>query len=141
MSQINSDPPFVEPGGRALPERALVGQIVGAFFDTYNELGHGLRESVYAAALEIVLTERGDAVVREHTLLVHFHGRTIGMFRADMIVDQRVAVENKAGSALPVGSQEQLINYLRLSRIEVGVLLFFGPKPQFKRLVVSRGRG
>ena len=138
MTRINNNSSLIEPSGRALPERALAGRIVGAFYDTYNELGYGLLESVYSAALEIVLNERGHVVRREPALSVHFHGHVIGSFRADMIVDDRVVLEIKAGRVLAQGALEQLINYLRISQVEVGLLLFFGPRPEFSRRVLSR---
>jgi GxxExxY protein len=76
-------------------------------------------------------------VRREVPLEVRFHGERIGVFRADMIVNDTIIVEIKAGAVLQVGSKPQLINYLRLSRLEVGLLLFFGPTPEFQRVVCS----
>jgi len=113
----------------------ITGEIIGAFFEVYHDLKYGLGESLYAAALEIALQERGLAAVREAVIDVEFHGRRIGCYRADFVVEQKVILELKAGSVLPPGSREQLLNYLRLSELKVGLLLFFGPVPDFQRLV------
>lgn len=64
--------------------------------------------------------------------------RSIGLYRADFIVDARVVVEIKAGEVLAPTSKAQLVTYLRISRIDVGLLLFFGPEPAFKRVVFTR---
>jgi GxxExxY protein len=69
-----------------------------------------------------------------------FHGQRIGVFRADMIVEDTVILELKAGAALLPGAKTQLINYLRMSGLQVGLLFFFGPVPEFKRVIASRPR-
>jgi GxxExxY protein len=116
----------------------LTREVIGAFFDLYNELEYGLPEQVYRSAMGIVLTERGLGHRSEVKLQIHFHGHHIGSYRADMIVEDRIILELKAGVARPPGSKAQLINYLRLSGLEVGLLLFFGPAPEFWRVVASR---
>jgi GxxExxY protein len=140
MERIRSDLSSSETEDRALPERKLSSRVIGAFYDVYNEVGFGFLESVYSSALEILLKERGHVVEREKVFTVLFHGHVIGQYRADMIVDGRIVVENKSGTALPTSAQVQLQNYLRVSRIEVGLILHFGPKPEFKRVVFSRAR-
>jgi GxxExxY protein len=124
----------------AFPLAELSRAVIGAFSDVYNELGYGFAESLYASALEIVLRERGFLVTREVVFEACFHGQRIGMFRADMVVEDSVILELKAGAALLPSAKAQLINYLRLSRLQVGLLLFFGPIPDFKRVVASRPR-
>jgi GxxExxY protein len=119
----------------------LTRDVIGVFFDVYNELEYGLPEQVYRSALHIVLAERGFLCRSEVKLDVHFHGHHIGSYRADVIVEDSVILELKAGAVLPPGSKAQLINYLRLSKLEVGLLLFFGPTPEFTRVVASRSRG
>jgi GxxExxY protein len=117
----------------------LTREVIGAFFDVYNDLGFGLLESMYGAALTILLRERGFSVQCEHSLDVMYHGQRIGTYRADLIVEKTVVLELKAGAFLPPGSKPQLINYLRISGLRVGLLLWFGPVPEFKRVVVSSG--
>jgi GxxExxY protein len=132
-SSVVDDPP-------RLDRPRLTREIIGAFFDVYNALGYGLLENMFAAALAIVLRERGFFVQVESALDVVFHEQTIGTYRADLVVEHAVVVELKAGAFLPPGSNAQLINYLRLSGLQVGLLLWFGPVPEFRRVVLSRTR-
>jgi GxxExxY protein len=120
-----------------LIERDLTHRIIGAFFDTYNALGNGFLESVYASALERELRSRGHEVRREVSVRVSYKGEDIAWQRLDMVVDGRVVIEIKASEFLPPTATRQLFNYLRATRLEVGLLLHFGPKPEFKRVVAS----
>lgn len=140
MTRIPSDASLRDAGVERLPASPVTGAIIGAFYDAYNELGYGFLERVYGAALAILLKERGYHVRREVPCEVVFHGRVIGIYRADFIVDDRVVVETKTGAVLSPASKAQLVNYLRIARIEVGLLLFFGPEPSFKRVVFSGRR-
>lgn len=125
---------------RSLLWARLTREVIGTFYDVYNELGFGFLEKVYRAALAITLEERGFSIRREVGLDVVFHGHCIGAYRADLIVNDTIIVEVKAGATLPLGSRAQLINYLRLSSLTVGLLPFFGPTPEFQRVVSSRSR-
>jgi GxxExxY protein len=117
------------------------GAIIGAFFDVYNEMGFGLLESVYAAALEEELLRRGRVVEREQWVAVYFKGEQIARQRVDMIVDRRVVVEIKAAEVLPRFAERQLLNYLIVSDLELGLLLHFGPEPKFyRRVSITRPR-
>jgi GxxExxY protein len=126
------------PGG--LAEEALTYSIIGAFRDAYNELGEGWLESVYANALERELTARGHRVAREVGVRVYYKGEPIGWQRLDMIIDGKVVVEIKAGEVLPPRASRQLLNYLRATRLEVGLLLHFGAKPKHSREFCSNER-
>lgn len=119
------------------PHARLTRDIIGAFFDVHNELRYGLLEALYRAALRIVLEERGFHVRCEVPFIVHFHGHRIGEYRADMIVEERVILEIKAGATLVNGAKAQLINYVRLSGLELGLLLYFGPSAEFTRVISS----
>lgn len=112
---------------------ALTHSVIGAFFEVYNTLGYGFLEHVDASALEQELAERGHRVGREVSVTISYKGREIARQRLDMIVDDILAVELKAGDALPPASLRQLFNYLRATRMQVGLLLHFGPKPTVKR--------
>ncbi len=114
---------------------ALTQDIIGACYEVYNELGWGFAEMVYAEALGVVLDTRGVPFTREHVLQVHFRRRVIGVFRADLVVDQRVIVELKACSRIQPSHEAQLINYLRGSGLQVGLLFNFGQKPEVRRLI------
>lgn len=111
--------------------------VIRVFYEVYNELGHGFLESVYEEAMARVMQNKNIAVKRQHPLPVWFRGEVIGDFRADLIVEDRVIVELKAAKALDASHDAQLLNYLRASRIEVGLLLNFGPAPRIRRLAFS----
>jgi GxxExxY protein len=103
----------------------------------YNELGHGFLESVYQEAMLVALRHKGAMVEEQCPLPVWFRGGRIGDFRADLIVGNAVIVELKAGRDLDPIHAAQLLNYLRPSELEVGLLLNFGPDPKIKRLVFA----
>jgi GxxExxY protein len=123
-----------------LKHRSLTEQIIGVFFEVYNELGHGFLESVYEKAFELALTSRGLGVKRQIEVPVWFRGQKVGDFNADMLVQECVLLELKACRALDTAHEAQLLNYLRATEIEVGLLLNFGLKPQFKRLAFDNRR-
>jgi len=116
----------------------LCHQIVGVFYSVYNELGYGFLEAVYEEALAIGLGEAGPS--RQVPTPIWFHGRTIGEYKADVIVNRVVLLELKAARILDSSHEAQILNYLRATDIEVGLLLNFGPKPQFKRFVFENDR-
>jgi GxxExxY protein len=115
-------------------------RIIGVFYDVYNELGHGFLESVYENAVAIALRQAGLAALQQAPITVRFRGQTVGYFRADLLVQDAVIVELKAASGIEPAHEAQLLSYLRATEIEVGLLLNFGPKPQFKRLVFANER-
>ena len=122
-------------GPDRLLERALTGEIISAFYECYNELGYGFLESVYRRALTAELRARGHGCEEEGLIEVAYKGVTVGAYRFDLLVDGRVLVEAKAGEVLGPTDKRQLLNYLRATRIEVGLLLHFGPEPRFLRCV------
>jgi len=126
--------------GRGLKHKELTEKIIGVFYEVYNELGHGFLESVYEEAMAVALPQAGLKVERQVPLRVTFRGTVIGDFRADLLVESSVLLELKAGRELEPAHEAQLLNYLRATEIEVGLLLNFGPKPQFKRLVFENSR-
>lgn len=111
--------------------------IIGAFYDVYNELGHGFLESAYRDALAVVLISKGLSVEREKTVQVRFRGQTIGLFRTDLVVQQSVIVELKCARMLDRVHEAQLLNYLKATEFEVGLLLNFGTRPQFRRMLLD----
>jgi len=118
-----------------LLHRVTTSSILAAFYEVYNTLGYGFIESIYGMSLEGELRDRGHSVSREHAIHVMYKGREVGFQRADMVIDGVVIVEMKATPVLPPFAERQLMNYLRGTRIEVGLLLHFGPKPEFHRVV------
>lgn len=115
--------------------RELSEQIIGGCFEVSKELGSGFLESVYQQALEIVLRESGLKVEREKPLQVNFRGKQVGQFYADLVVEEVVLVELKSVKALAPEHQAQVINYLKATGIDVGLLVNFGnPKLEIRRL-------
>lgn len=114
--------------------------IIGAFYEVYNELGHGFLESVYREAMVIALRAKGLQVEREKTVRVRFRNETVGMFRADLIVGAVVVIELKCARVLDASHEAQLLNYLKATGFYVGLLLNFGTRPVFKRLVFETAR-
>jgi GxxExxY protein len=118
--------------------REISGAILGAFYAVHSELGFGFLEAVYANALVVLLRQSGLKVERQVSFQVVFHGHIVGNYRADLVVESRIIVEIKAGRSLIPQHAAQLLNYLRASRLQVGLLLNFGEKAEFKRVVWTR---
>jgi GxxExxY protein len=114
--------------------------VLGAFYRVYNELGAGFLESVYEAAMVVVLDGMRIRVQRQAPVSVCFRGTIIGLFKIDLLVESAIAVELKASRVLESAHQAQLLNYLRASDLEIGLLLNFGDRPSFKRLAYSNRR-
>ena len=98
--------------------------------------GFGLPENVCSAALEITLREAGISAVREPAIELVFHGRVIGCYRLDFLVEDSIVLELKAGAVKPPGARAQVLTYLRAARKREGFVLFFGPSPDVKRVVL-----
>lgn len=126
--------------GSNLQHGDVTERIIGAFYEVYNGLGNGFLEAVYESALALELEERGLVVRRQIPLAVHYKGRLVGQYVADLVVNDAVIVELKAVHRIDGAHEAQLINYLRATEIEVGLLLNFGAKPEFRRLVFANSR-
>ena len=118
----------------------LTEKLIGIFFNIYNELGHGFLESVYEQAFSIALTEHGIFFQRQISVPVWYHDQQIGDFRADLLVEGKVIIELKAGRGIDPAWEKQLLNYLRATNIEVGLLFNFGPEAQFRRYIFENDR-
>ena len=119
-----------------MPNDVLTERVIGCFLTVYNELGFGLPESVYSAALEILFRGLGLDAKREHGFDVMFRNTKVGSFRIDYLVEDTLVLELKAGHLLPPGSRAQVLTYLRATRKQIGLVLFFGPTPQVERVVI-----
>jgi GxxExxY protein len=115
-------------------------RILAAFFQVHYDLGFGFAESVYPAAMTCALKDAGLEVEREVPIPVHFRGVRIASFRADIVVERRVIIEMKAMRQPGPKWEAQLLNYLRATELEVGLLLYFNPKATFKRLIYTNDR-
>ncbi|MBX7234076.1 MAG: GxxExxY protein [Caldilineales bacterium] len=110
-------------------------KIIHAFYRVYNTLGYGFLEKVYENAMAIELRKMGLKVVQQARIVVYYEGEEVGDHNADLLVEDLVIVELKAARVLEDSHEAQLLNYLKATTIEVGLLLNFGPKPQFRRKV------
>ena len=129
--------PLGRPG---LLHEELTRRVLRVYFDVYNELRSGFLESVYAGAFEVACRDTGLDVEREADVPVWFRGRQVAAFRADFLVESVLLVELKAVQRLDEVHVAQVLNYLRATAIEVGLLLNFGPRPSFQRLVLQNHR-
>jgi GxxExxY protein len=118
----------------------LTDKVIGVFYDVYNELGYGFLESVYQAAMFVALRETGLNVRRQVGIPVWFRGSMVGDFRADLLVEDTVLLELKSARALERAHEAPLLHYLKSTQIEVGLLLNFGQRPQFRRLLFDNAR-
>lgn len=111
---------------------------MGAFYSVHSELRFGFLEAVYSNALTVLLRQAGLRVERQVPFEIVFHSQSIGYYRADLMVQSQIIVEIKAGRSIIPQHTAQLLNYLRASRQQVGLLLNFGETPEFKRVVWTR---
>jgi GxxExxY protein len=118
----------------------LTDQIIGAFYAVYSALGYGFLENVYVKALMIELKKRGLNVRDELPIRVYYDGQLIGEYFADLVVNELVILEIKATRAIATEHEAQLLNYLKATPYEVGLLLNFGPKPETKRRSFDNNR-
>ena len=124
-----------------LVHAGLTEQVIEAFYEVYNGLGWGFLESVYEQALAFELASRGLRVARQHDLVVRYRGIVVGDFRVDLLVEEALIVEIKAATSLAPAHDAQLLNYLRASGLEVGLLLTVGPRPSLRRRVMTTRPG
>jgi GxxExxY protein len=118
----------------------LTSRIVGVFFEVYGELGYGFLESVYRSAMGMALREAGLEVKSEVEVHALFRGRSVGVFRLDFVVERAVVLELKVARSIDQSHLAQVLNYLRCTSIEIGLILNFGPRPQIRRVAFTNSR-
>lgn len=118
----------------------LTDAILKTFYDVYNELGYGFLEKVYQNSMYIELVSRGFRVEAQKQIKVLYKGMEVGEYYADLVVNDLVILELKAADAIVKEFEWQLLNYLRGTDMEVGLLLNFGRKPEFARRVFENSR-
>lgn len=123
------------PDSEDLIDRNITRRIIGAFFECYNHLGYGQFESVYRKALLHEMRLRELTVSEERSFDVRYKEVVVGLFRVDLLVEDRIVVEVKSTPTLAAADRRQLSNYLRVTGLEVGLLLHFGPEPRFERRI------
>jgi len=119
---------------------ALTSAIIGAFYDVYNELGYGFLEKVYENSLTHELKKRGLHVQQQAPIKVYYDELLVGQYFADLLVNEAVIIELKAAESIAEEHEAQLLNYLKATDIDVGLILNFGPKPQVMRKVFETAR-
>jgi len=117
--------------------KELTSSIINCFYKVYNELGYGFLEKVYENALKIELESQGLYVEKQKPITVFYKNNSVGEYFADLIVENVVILELKAAETLCEEHEMQLINYLKATNIEVGLLLNFGKKPQISRKIFT----
>lgn len=120
-----------------LLHKDITDKIIKAFYTVYNELGYGFLEKVYQNALLLELIVIGFTCEKQKPIKVYYHEQVVGEYFADIIINGSVIIELKAVETLVEEHEYQLINYLKATNIEVGLLLNFGRKPQFRRKVFT----
>ncbi len=116
----------------------LTEKIIGAAYAVYNALGHGFLEKVYENALAVELNRLGLSVKQQEPVAVSYKGDLVGEYVADLVVEGKVIVEVKAVGELQKVHEAQLINYLKATSIQVGLLINFGPEIEIKRRIFDR---
>ena len=125
---------------RELIAGEVTGSVIGAFYEVYNHLGPGFLEAVYATAIEVEFHLRGIPYERELGLKVFYKHAEVGSYRADFLVAGQVLLEIKTGREPMEPAKSQLLNYLRATDTEVGLVLKFGQKATFERMINSARR-
>ena len=121
-----------------LLHKELTDKIIGAFYTVYNELGYGFLEKVYENAMLIELKELRLNVHQQMPIKVRYRGYVVGEYFADLCVQDAVILELKAEETLRDADEAQILNYLKATGYDVGLLLNFGPRPEFARKVYTK---
>lgn len=118
----------------------LTNAIIKTFYEVYNELGYGFLEKVYQNSLYLELKNKGYKVEAQKRILVYYKGIEVGEYYADLIVEDKIILELKAADCIAKEFENQILNYLRGTDCEVGLLLNFGKKPEFRRKIFENHR-
>lgn len=120
--------------------KELTEKIIKIFYRVYNKLGYGFLEKVYENAMMVEFKREGISILPQSPLRVFYENEVLGEYFADMLIDNKVIVEIKAAKSLAAENEAQLLNYLKATDIEIGLLLNFGPKPEIKRKIFDNDR-
>jgi len=120
--------------------KELTEKIIEIFYRVYNKLGYGFLEKVYENAMMIEFKKDSVHAVAQSAIKVQYEEEVIGEYYADVMVENNVIVEIKATKSLGMEHEAQLLNYLKATNIEVGLLLNFGPKPEIRRKIFDNFR-
>ncbi|RTY90867.1 GxxExxY protein [Flavobacterium sp. GT3R68] len=120
--------------------KKLSESILKVYYEVYNELGYGFLEKVYQNAMFLELKSQGYKVEPQKQIKVYFKNQVVGEYYADLLIENAIILELKACECLMDAHKAQLINYLKATEIEIGLLLNFGETPEFKRFIYSNNR-
>ncbi|WP_426065141.1 GxxExxY protein [Flavobacterium sp. DSP2-3-1] len=123
-----------------LKHKELTDGILKTFYEVYNELVYGFLEKVYQNSMYIELKNKGYQVEAQNKIKVYYKGTEVGEFSADLIVENLIILELKAVDYIVKDFENQILNYLRSTDCEVGLLLNFGKKPEFRRKIFENNR-
>ena len=118
----------------------LTNAIIKTFYEVYNELGYGFLEKVYQNSLYLELKNKGYKVEAQKKISVYYKGTEVGEYYADLLIEDLIILELKASECIVKDFENQILNYLRATDCEVGLLLNFGKKPEFKRKIFENHR-
>ena len=110
--------------------------IIKAYYNVYNTLGFGFLERVYENAMIIELKKLGLSGEKQKQIDVYYDNEKVGLYFADIVIDNKIIVELKATEMISAEHEIQLVNYLKATDLEVGLLLNFGRQPEYKRKVL-----
>lgn len=116
----------------------LTEKIIACCFKVHSELGPGFNEKIYHNALKLALKEANLKVDTEKEFIVYFHDKKVGSLKLDLTVEDKVIIEVKAVAAyMPDVFKYQVLSYLKISNLHVGLLVNFGNKScQVKRFML-----
>jgi len=123
-----------------LLHRNLSDSILKIYFEVYNELGYGFLEKVYQNAMYFELKSQGYKVEAQKQIKVYYKSQLVGDYFADLLIEDSIILELKAGACLMDEHKAQLLNYLKATKVEIGFLLNFGTTPEFKRSIYTNDR-
>ena len=115
----------------------LTNKIIQCFYNVYNFLGYGFLEKVYENSLTLELKQNGLFTVQQMPIKVSYREQPVGDYFADLVVENKIILELKAQEVLAPENEAQLLNYLKATKYEIGLLLNFGKKPEIKRRIFS----
>ncbi|NMH24716.1 GxxExxY protein [Flavobacterium solisilvae] len=124
----------------SLLHKSITDAILKVYYEVYNELGYGFLEKVYQNAMYFELKSLGYKVEAQKQIKVYFKKQLVGEYYSDLLVEDKVIVELKATELIMNVHVAQIMNYLKATPIEVGMLLNFGEEPEFKRIIYTNDR-
>jgi len=122
-------------GGNIMLHKEITDKIINAYYKVYNILGYGFLEKVYENSMVVALRKAGLRVEQQKNIKVYYESEEVGDYYADLLVEDLVIIELKAAKALSEDHEAQLVNYLKATTIEIGLLFNFGKEPKFKRKI------